>query len=92
MFLQFAYNHTFVNYLPSHFAELIYHLSKREKYIETNFDYIPPVPIPIGKIGNKMSFFQYLPVKETLRRLVSNPSLRKYIVNYVSFSAEPSVS
>ena len=67
-------------------------LYRREKFIATNFDYVEPETIPIDTKKTKLAFFQYLPVKKTIRRTLSDESLRKYIIRDIAFTAGPDVS
>ena len=64
---------------------------KREKYIANNFDYVKPERIPIENPNGPNSFYMSLPIKKTLRRLLSDQSLRDYIIHYPVFSARLSV-
>lgn len=60
---------------------------KRMSYIKSHFDFVEPRPIPIGKIRDKVSFYWALSIFETLKRLLLDQSVRKYIINDCTFSS-----
>ena len=60
---------------------------KRMSYIKSRFDFVEPRPIPIGKIRDKVSFYWALSIFETLKRLLLDKSVRKYIINDCTFSS-----
>ena len=57
---------------------------KRNKYIEDNFKYIPPVQITLNKskviTGDKADVIHYIPVKESFRALVQDKSFNDVLV------------
>ena len=64
---------------------------KREKFFKRRFNFVEPIRVEIGTIRNKVSFCMRLPVAETLYRMLSDDSLRKFIINEPIFSTLQSV-
>ena len=60
---------------------------RREKYFKTHFNFVEPQRIPIEKLKEEdpQSYYWYLPIKETMKRLLKDNSLRKYIINQPIF-------
>ena len=54
---------------------------KRLQYLKKRFDFVEPRKIEIGRKRGKVCFYMSLPVTETLSRMLSDKSLRRYIIN-----------
>ena len=64
----------------------------RVQYLKKRFEYVEPRRIEIGTIRNKVSFCMDLPIAKTLTRLMSDESLRKFMINDPIFTSLQSVS
>ena len=60
---------------------------RREQYFKSNFNFVEPQRIPIKKLKEEdpQSYYWYLPIKQTMTRLLKDKSLRKYIINQPIF-------
>ena len=58
---------------------------KRNKYLGAKFKFIKPEYTPIGKIGEKESFYYTMPISKTLKRLLKDTSIKRYIIKYPVF-------
>ena len=65
---------------------------KRQQYIQTHFDYVQPRRQPIKNAeGIEVAFYMDLPIYETLRRFLADPTLRRYIIKDCIIPAKFSV-
>ena len=61
---------------------------KREKILNSHFDFIHPEKRVIGTIKNEMCFYYYLPVTKTLSRLMRDDSVREFIIHQPLFDKQ----
>ena len=61
----------------------------REKYLKSHFNFLEPQEVPIeNNTGDNMEpFFYYASVRETLQRLLNDPTLRRYLINNPMFTS-----
>ena len=60
---------------------------RREKYLKQRFNFLEPERIPIKskEDDSETSFYYKISVKESLERLLNDPSLRKFLINEPAF-------
>lgn len=65
----------------------------RKIYFKKNFSYVEPIQVHLGfGASGKEHFCQYVPVKETLKALLNQPSVRKqYNVSKINLPEDPNV-
>ena len=61
---------------------------RRNKHLRSQFKFIDPEPITIAIVDNVRYFYYYLPVTETLKRLLRDDTLRKFIINDVIVTSQ----
>ena len=62
---------------------------KREKILKTQFDFIEPQRIFIGKNKQENCFYYSLPIEKTLGRLLRDKSVRSHIIHQPIFDSHP---
>ena len=65
---------------------------KRDQYLKSRFNFIKEERIPLTKKGQKSSFYYYLPIDQSICRLLCDDSLRKYLIKEPIFTAFTKVS
>ena len=59
---------------------------KRERHLEKTFQFVEPIKIEVKDKNDVVYFYYYLPIRKTLKRLLSDNSLRPYIIHMPIFS------